>query len=458
MLVEDTITISKKDYEAFLNCASLVLILQLEVLQLKEQIRLLINGKKSDSSNTPPSQQIGRSNSKSLRLKSDRKSGGQLGHKGCTLPISLTPSETIMHDPLCCSCCGESLEDVAGIIAEKRQEVIIPPIQAKYVEHITSVKKCCRCGNTNRGIFPVNINAPIQYSSHITALVCYLSVYQHLPYFRLTLLMKDLFGISLSEGTVDNMLKKATLIAQPVYEMIQDRIQKEEVIGGDETGTRINGKLGWFFVWQSKALTFIAASMSRGYKTILQYFPNGFPTSVYVSDCLSAQLKVLALLHQLCIAHLLRELNNFEDALSCKWSTKMKTLLCEAIELDKQFSEQDNRTSNEKVIGIEVRLENLLTEYDEASTHNKVKAFIGRLQKNKASILTFLKHHYVPPDNNASERAIRNIKIKAKVSTQFRSHKGAKSFATLRSVIDTTRKCGNNILDALVIMMLFRPE
>ena len=61
-------------------------------------------------------------------------------------------------------------------------------------------------------------------------------------------------------------------------------------------------------------------------------------------------------------------------------------------------------------------------------------------------------------DNNASERAIRNIKIKTKVSGQFRSEDGADSFAVIRSIIDTTRKSGNNILDALVIMMLFRPE
>ena len=418
----------------------------------------MLKSKKSNSSNTPPSHQLGRSNKKNLRGKSERNTGGQLGDKGSTLPMSQTPDEIVMHDSLICSCCGESLEDVSSIIAEKRQEVIIPSIQARYVEHVSTEKKCLSCGNKNRDSFPLKINAPIQYSGQITAMVCYLCVYHHLPYHRLTVLIKDLFGISLSEGTVGNMLKKSTQIAQPVYQMIQDRIQKEKVIGGDETGARINGKLGCFFVWQSQSLTFIAASMSRGYKTILQYFPNGFPTSVYVSDCLSAQLKIPALLHQLCIAHLLRELNNFEDALSCKWSIKMKALLCDAIQLDKQFTEHDNRNSNGKIRDIELRLENLLTKSEDASSHNKVQAFIIRLKKNQASILTFLRYHFVPSENNASKRAIRNVKIKTKVASQFRSEDGADRFAVLRSIIDTTRKTGNNILDALVIMMLFRPE
>ena len=453
--IEETITILKSEYEGMVSYFKA---LDIRVTQQDEQIRLLINGKKSESSNTPASHQIGRSNKKNLRVKSGRKSGGQPGHKGSTLPINQTPDEIIMHHASCCSCCGESLEDVPSIVAEKRQEVIIPPIQAKYVEHVTSIKACHRCGSENRGQFPLNINAPIQYSSHIAALVSYLSVYQHIPYYRLTVLLKDLFGISLSEGTVDNMLKKNTRIAQPVYEIIQQRIQQEKSIGGDETGALINGKPGWFFVWQSKALTFIAASASRGYKTILKYFPDGFPTAVYLSDCLSAQLKVPAFLHQLCIAHLLRELYNFEDALFCKWSTKFKLLLFDALELDKEFTEQDNRLTNVKVNAIEIRLQSLLTEYEDASSYNKVQAFIRRLIKNKGSILTFLRYHYVPPDNNASERAIRNIKIKTKVSGQFRSHEGADSFAVLRSIIDTTRKSGNNILDALVIMMQFRPE
>ena len=48
----------------------------------------------------------------------------------------------------------------------------------------------------------------------------------------------------------------------------------------------------------------------------------------------------------------------------------------------------------------------------------------------------------IPLDNNASERAIRNVKVKQKVSCQFKSPDGARSYATLRSIIDTSRKRG----------------
>ncbi len=67
-------------------------------------------------------------------------------------------------------------------------------------------------------------------------------------------------------------------------------------------------------------------------------------------------------------------------------------------------------------------------------------------------ILYFLYHPKVPPDNNGAERAIRNIKVKQKISGQFKSAKGADGFAVLRSVIDTTIKSGQNVLNALSLI------
>jgi len=145
------------------------------------------------------------------------------------------------------------------------------------------------------------------------------------------------------------------------------------VVGSDETGACAAGKKGWFHTWQTTTLTFIVSSLNRGYKTIEQYFPGGFPLSVYVSDCWAAQLKVVAFLHQLCIAHLLRELRSFEDALACKWSIAMKQLLQDAIALKKQLTPQDYMKTPASLIEIEERLTELLKE-DHTASHKKVQA------------------------------------------------------------------------------------
>jgi hypothetical protein len=76
---------------------------------LKEEICLLHNGKNSGISHNPPSRQINRPNAKSLRLKTERKSGGQCGHEGSTLKIKEVPDETISYIPQYCNSCGEDL-------------------------------------------------------------------------------------------------------------------------------------------------------------------------------------------------------------------------------------------------------------------------------------------------------------------------------------------------------------
>ncbi len=75
----------------------------------------------------------------------------------------------------------------------------------------------------------------------------------------------------------------------------------------------------------------------------------------------------------------------------------------------------------------------------------KLPAFQKRLRKWRNAIFTFLYHPDVPFDNNGSERAIRNIKIKQKVSGGFRSERGATIFAIIRSAIDTCIKQGNRL-------------
>jgi transposase len=188
-------------------------------------------------------------------------------------------------------------------------------------------------------------------------------------------------------------------------------------------------------------------------EAIEQYFKDGFKHSVYVSDCYASQLKTSAKAHQLCIAHLMRELLNFEKNLHSEWSLKMKALLMQAWNLKRVMNTEDYQTPSSTVVLINTQLDELLA-VDETKFHNKEQALIKRLRKHRASILTFLYYENVPPDNNASERAIRNVKIKTKVSGQFRNKdgKGADRYAKIRSVIDTTIKNGQDVYTALVCM------
>ena len=419
------------------------------IQQLREEIALLKNGRNSKMSSTAPSQDINRSNSHSLRKHSGKKSGGQPGHTGHTLSMSATPDKVIEHHPERCTC-GCSLESVSEISHTRRQVVDIPPIKPEYIEHRTIQKICPDCGKVNTGVYPEGVNAPIQYGANVKTTVSYMSAYQHLPYERMTKFFKDMFLLPLSEGTIDNILEEMSQKAEIAYKAIREGIIKSEVVGSDETGCRVNGKKHWFHVWQSSLLTFIVSFASRGHSVIEEYFPDGFLQSFYVSDCWASQLKTKAKAHQLCIAHLLRELLNFEKSLKDTWSVKMKDLLYRTIALKRTMLAEDYQNPPEEVAILNRELDELLA-VDASGFNQKEQAFINRLRKNRQSIFTFLIYQNVPPDNNASERAIRNVKIKTKVSTQFRNAeaKGAERFARIRSIIDTTIKNGQDVFCAL---------
>ena len=423
------------------------------VQQLRAEICLLKGGKNSRTSSTAPSQDIGRSNTVSLRVPTGKKSGGQPGHLGCTLSLSDTPDKIIDHHPSVCGYCGEDLHGVDSGSFTCRQSIELPPLSPLYIEHRSHEKICPRCKFENRGKFPERLQAPIQYGAQIEAMAGYLSVYQGLPYKRIGKLFKDFFGLRLSEGSIDTFLDKLAQKSHTAYESIRARILESEVVGADETGCRVGGKKHWFHVWQTPLLTFIVSAASRGHSVIEQYFPEGFIQSFYVSDCWASQLKVKAKAHQLCMAHLLRELTNFIENLKSEWSVKMKELFLSAIELKKQMTEVNYLNPPPEIAEMNEKLDELL-QVDCSEFHSKKQAFIKRLNKHRQSIFTFLNYHNVPPDNNASERAIRNVKIKTKVSGQFRNKegKGADRYAKIRSVIDTTIKNGQDVYAALVAL------
>jgi transposase/FtsZ-binding cell division protein ZapB len=448
--MEETVTITRSEYEFLKSLEPKVKELVSLVVSLQTEIALLKGGKNSRTSSTSPSQDLCRSNTKSLREKSGKKSGGQPGHTGHSLPLSDTPTEIIPHYPHQCKHCGTTLHNTESTLLTRRQIVDIPPVSLMYTEH--QIYECCcpACGTKNIGDFPEDVTAPIQYGPRIEANVGYLSVYQCLPYKRICALFKDFWGIRLSQGSVDNFLKKLSKKATPAYDDIKTRILQSPVVGADETGTRVNGKKHWFHVWQTNLLTFIVSFASRGYKVIEEYFKDGLKFSIYVSDCWSSQLKVPAMAHQLCMVHLLRELNNFVDNINSQWSYNLKKLFQRAIQLKSQMTEADYLNPPVEIATINAELDTLLGT-DCSKFHEKEQAFIKRLIKHRQSIFTFLKYQYVPHDNNASERAIRNVKIKTKVSGQFRNNEGngADRYAKIRSVIDTSIKNEDDVYAAL---------
>jgi transposase len=420
--------------------------LRQQVASLEEKVMLLLQRlegkavkKDSHNSHSPPSQDKPGKVSRSLRQKSGRKPGGQPGHGGHTLKMVAVADVVEEVKSNYCQACGAALPE-EQVVVSTRQVVDIPPVQPVYTEYRQYGCACPGCDHFQKATYPPGVNAPIQYGPRVAAYVSYLSVYEYLPYQRLCLLMKDVFGLPFSEGSISNLLSRAAAKATPVYEAIQAQLQQASYVGSDETGAKVKGTSWWIWAWQNAKNTFLKASAGRGSQTIEDTFPNGLPKATLGSDRWAAQLKTTSKAKQLCLAHLQRDLIYLEESEKSPWATHCKTLFEQALQLDKQAQERGQafRPTEKQAYQIEHRLNRLLTRTIDQKQYPETLTFQRSMIKYRDCLLVFLYDLEIPPDNNASERAIRNVKVKQKVSGQFKT--GQHTFCILRSVIDTLKK------------------
>lgn len=426
-----------------------------EIVELKEEVRMLKKPKNSNTSSIPPSKDEDRK-TKSLRKKTGKKPGGQPGHQGSTLKMCSLPDKVIVHSPGFCQKCSKDMSGLEGELWQRRQVVDLPVGEPLYTEH-QCYNKTCSCGHVNKGMFPATVRACIQYGPNVESTVAYLSTRQYMPYGRICEYLRDAHNLPISQGSVENLLERFANKAEVVYRQIRENLSCSGVVGADETGAKVNGQKSWMHTWQDSKNTLIAISDSRGSKAVNENFPDGFPRATLVSDAWAAQLKTVAKSHQLCMAHLLRELNHFMEHYNDAWSFEAKSIFATALKLKKEMGAGQYRGHCNGRDMLEERLDRLLEKLPDEK-HKKIKPFRKRLIKHRKSLFVFLYDPDVPPDNNGSERAIRNIKVKQKVSNQFKSFKGAKIFATIRSVIDTILKRNGNVFDCLNLTAILVPE
>ena len=408
--------------------------------------------KNSNNSSIAPSSDINKKKkNQSLRSKSTRKPGGQPGHMAKTLHQSDQPDETIAI-PFAleqCKRCGSALSDTLEVLKEKRQvlDIDLQRIKAKISEYQSFSKVCSVCGYENHdNAFPKDVAPHISYGANIQALVSYLSVSHYLSYGRIVQLVSNLFHVKLSEGTVDNILKRSSSATGGAIKKIKERLAISEVIGIDETGCKVNSDRHWNWVFQNSKDTLIVVDKSRATKVINDTFDEGFVNACVVHDNYSSYNSLIAQSEQLCLSHKLRDLNYAIECDNTQVMKEIKRLFKESMLDHKETMSADRRVILKQQYEESLNYLLSLPATEKNETHKQIKS----ITKARDKIFTFLLHPDIPPDNNGSERAIRNVKVKLKVSGQFKTQQGAEDYANLRSIIDTSRKRGLNEFDALV--------
>jgi len=428
------------------------------VAQLEKRL-----GKNSQNSSKPPSTDGLKKppRTTSLREKSDKKNGGQVGHFGKTLEKVSKPDHVIKHpSPSCCNNCGCSREGALKVSTIVRQVFDVPKPKIEVTQHQVEVFECKQCGEKIQGTFPKGVNAPQQYGMRIRAMASYLSNQHFIPEQRLSQLLSDLFDCSMSEKTLANINQQVAQLAMPLVTQIKEKIETATVKHLDETGMRIKGKNHWLHVVSTEEETWYRVSQKRKNIDELSRLKG-----VVIHDHFASYYQLEGVKHGLCNAHHLRELKALMEIEKESWANSMSKLLLVGNKYKHSYEGKIplvivNRLEKvyDSIVDRGLKYHESLPEISTPSNRGRKKRRTGhnlliRLSKYKEDVLRFLREEKVPFTNNQAERDIRMMKCKQKISGSFRTMEGGQNFALIRSVISTARKQGMNILETLTQLL-----
>jgi transposase len=419
-----------------------------------------------NSSKPPSSEGLAKPAPRSLRKKSGRRPGGQDGHKGTTLVQVARPDREFWHEPAWCRrcCAGLAGRPVTGV--ERRQVPGLPPVRAEVTEH-QLIERECGCGHRTKAAVPQGAEGPVQYGPRIAAIIVYLYAGQFLSKERTAQALAELFGVPLSSGTVAGITARAAGRLGGFLEHAREQIAASEVAGFDETGFRVQGRLHWVHCARTGKYTLLMVHPRRGRQAIQAMGILPSFAGVAVHDAWAPYDTYTAPEHQLCCAHVLRELQAVTDAAPAgQWCwaaqaaeaiTAMQDLVREAISQGRDAVDPVPLAAQIRLFRSAVLAGTSQTAARSGVLMKKHNALARRLLDRQDDYLRFTRDFRAPPDNNGSERDIRMVKLRQKVSGCLRTLTGARQFCAIRSYLSTAAKHGIGFFDALVMLTKGEP-
>jgi hypothetical protein len=376
------------------------------------------------------------------REKSDNKAGGQPGHPG--------------H--------GLSRADVEKLIDEKKLEVkeiyheISGPGQIKYRIGIDIVayaeKHIFKHSDTSKEKLPAEFYTDVTYGNSIKSLCIDLGVYNVISFNRMSEFLSVVTddAISVSQGSLCNFLKEFSDLSAETIASLRSNLLDGSIIFTDETTAKWSSKSLYFRNYSNEQTALYKAHSHKGHGSIKD--DNILP--VYIGGIMhdhDTALYKYGTYNYECNVHGGRYCKELEVNISyTQWPYRLRALLWR-IMITREIAMKYKLKEFEPDL-----IKQYSDEYDQilemAADENKditfgfykakAKKLRNRCLKYKANHLAFMKDFSVPFDNNMSERDLRIIKTKSKISGGFRSLEAAGYYANAISIIKSAKKRGIN--------------
>ena len=407
------------------------------VTKLEERLN-----KNSNNSSKPPS-----SDQKSNlpdKPKKDRKSRPGFNRK-------MLPKEAIDHFHVCkidtCPCCGakDLVDQNKPLIL---QQVELPEVKAFFTQFECSKYACSSCGETSFAQLPKGV-PDSAFGPRLMALIGTLTGVFHLAKREAMQLVRDLYGVKISEGSIVNIEERVADALEEIYLRIHKHVMTSVMPKHfDETSWRNNAKTHWVWVASTSNATCFRLDPNRS-KEAFKRFTGILGQAPVVTDRYGAYNDI-GRPHQYCLAHLIRDFRKYAERDGpdgeigklleadlrkiCKTQRQFREGNISARSRNISFGHQKRRLSDHLIDGL-------------ANGAAELSALCDRLWESMDKLWTFSNYTDVDPTNNLAERDLRKLVIWRKKSNGTRSNRGENFVEKISSVAGTVKKSHENVLN-----------
>lgn len=400
------------------------------------------------------------------REKTGKAKGGQYGHEKHVLepPAEEEITDTIEHKPekddVCPGCECRSYK-YTGNYEDKYEigyKVVTQKIRHRYYEC-----QCRSCGALFHTKYDPNLRGDCQYDANVQATILSMINTTNAAINKIPLFIKGFTGneVSPCEGYVSKVQKRAAANLLPFREALSRYLISRDLIYWDDTVIMIMTEHGCLRYYGDETIAIYFAHKSKdmagldedGLLNLL-----GKETKVMHDHNKVNYNKKYIFINLECLVHLMRDLQKNADDTQHTEMLELKKLIADLIGERKLLKENGrSRFSSRKINKVKDEIMEILdrAEKTNAEYHNRFfkkpeAALIARIRKHYDNYFMWMKDFSIPTTNNLSERSLRPVKSKMKISGQFESEDRADDYAINRTYIETCRRNGINEIEALI--------
>ena len=419
--------------------------LTLETARVQERLRKLEEKSRADSTNSscPPSadppktrqQRRAEARAKAKELSAagggERKAGAQPGHKGSGRKLlgEEQVDELVDHFPAECRGCGHEFgadEQVAGRRFGRHQVAELPPTAVVVTEHRTHRLACPGCKARTSGVLPGDV-AGSAFGPRLAAAVVTLTARNRVSRRDMSELARELFGIGMSIGSVDQICQRASAALAGPHETLIAGVLSSPVVNVDETGWRTAGDPRTLWTATTERAAIFCVAEDRHRDRLLELIGEDY-AGIVGSDRWWAYDHLDPECRQACWAHLKRDFARHADGLAEQHTfgqAGLKLTSC-LFTLWHAFDEhQDRERLGREMATVQAELRNLVERAARKSPRTKYHGrFARNLLKLWPALWTFVTVDGVDPTNNSAERSLRGPVISRRLSHGTRTQDG----------------------------------